>query len=75
MQMADDVGRRTFTITYRAMVTADYDAKRTILSIMLETVRLNCENVEFSLRKPFVYLRDENLVPLSGATGNRTPIC
>jgi site-specific DNA recombinase len=56
-------------------LTADYNAKRTILSIMLETVRLNCENLEFSLRKPFDLLRDENLVPLSGATGNRTPIC
>lgn len=51
-------------------LTANYNAKRTILSIMLETVRLNCENVEFSLRKPFIYLRDENLVPLSGVGGN-----
>jgi hypothetical protein len=40
---------------------------------MLETVRLNCENLEFSLRKPFDLLRDEKLVPLSGATGIRTP--
>jgi site-specific DNA recombinase len=50
-------------------LTADYKAKRTILSIMLETVRLNSENIEFSLRKPFDLLRDENLVPLIGATG------
>ena len=50
-------------------LTADYNAKRTILSIVLETVRLNCENLEFSLRKPFDLLRDENLVPLSGAMG------
>lgn len=56
-------------------VKADYNAKRTILSIMLETVRLNSRNVEFSLRKPFILLRNEKLVPLSGATGNRTPIC
>jgi site-specific DNA recombinase len=51
-------------------VNADYNAKRTILSIVLETVRLNCENLEFSLRKPFDLLRDEKLVPLSGASGN-----
>ena len=56
-------------------LTVDYHAKRTILSIVLETVRLNCENLEFSLRKPFDLLRDQKLVPLSGATGNRTPIC
>ncbi|MDB5328328.1 MAG: hypothetical protein JWM57_3897 [Phycisphaerales bacterium] len=53
-------------------LSADYNAKRTILSIMLETVRLNCGNLEFTPRKPFDLLRDENLVPLSGATGNRT---
>ena len=56
-------------------LTADYNAKRTILSIVLETVRLNCENVEFSLGKPFNLLGDEKLVSLTGATGNRTPIC
>ena len=50
-------------------VKSDYNAKRTILSIMLETVRLNCENLEFSLRKPFDLLRDEKLVPLIGAMG------
>lgn len=50
-------------------VKADYDAKRTILSVMLETVRLNCGNLQFSLRKPFDLLRNENLVPLSGAMG------
>jgi site-specific DNA recombinase len=51
-------------------VTSNYNAKRTILSIMLETVRLNCENLEFSLRKPFDLLRDQKLVPLSGGGGN-----
>lgn len=50
-------------------VRADYDAKRTILSIMLESVRLNSENLEFSLRKPFDLLRDEKIVPLIGAMG------
>jgi DNA invertase Pin-like site-specific DNA recombinase len=53
-------------------VKADYDAKRTILSVMLETVRLNCGNLEFTPRKPFDLLRDENLVPLSEASG--TPV-
>ena len=48
---------------------ADYDAKRTILSIMLESARLNSEKLEFSLRKPFDLLRDEKLVPLIGAMG------
>jgi hypothetical protein len=52
-------------------VKSDYNAKRTILSIMLETVRLNCENLEFPLRKPFDLLRDQKLVPLIGATGIR----
>ena len=56
-------------------VKANYNAKRTILSILLETVRLNSGNIEFSIRKPFNMLRDVKLVPLSGATGNRTPIC
>lgn len=54
---------------------ADYNAKRTVLSVLLETVRLNSSNVEFSLRKPFELLRNQKLVPLNGATGNRTPIC
>jgi hypothetical protein len=51
---------------------SDYNAKRTILSIMLDSARLNSENVEFSLRKPFNLLRDEKLVPLIGASG--TPV-
>ncbi len=56
-------------------LSSAYNAKRTVLSILLETVRLNSRNIEFSLRKPFNLLRDVKLVPLSGATGNRTPIC
>lgn len=51
-------------------LTADYNAKRTILSIMLETVQSNRGNLEFFPRKPFNLLRDENLVPLSGGGGN-----
>ena len=51
-------------------LTADHNAKRTILSIMLETVRLNCGNLEVFLRKPFDLLRNENLVPLIGGGGN-----
>lgn len=31
--------------------------------------RLNSENLEFSLRKPFNLLRDQKLVPLIGASG------
>jgi site-specific DNA recombinase len=50
--------------------TSDYSSKRTILSIMLDSARLNSENIEFSLRKPFVLLRDEKLVPLIGGGGN-----
>jgi site-specific DNA recombinase len=50
-------------------VKADYNAKRTILSIMLESARLNSEKLEFSLRKPFEMLRDEKIVPLIGAMG------
>ena len=37
-------------------VTAKYKAKRTILSILLETVRLNSDKLEFSLRTPFEIL-------------------
>ncbi len=51
-------------------VAANYEAKRTILGIMLESVRLNSEKLEFSLRKPFDLLRDEKLVPLIGGGGN-----
>jgi site-specific DNA recombinase len=47
-------------------VTADYQAKRTILGIMCEGVRLNCQNLEISLRKPFDVLRDDNLVRMIG---------
>ena len=50
-------------------VTADYNAKRTILSIMLKTVRLNSADLEFTPRKPFDLLRDEKFVSLSGAMG------
>jgi hypothetical protein len=53
-------------------LTADYHAKRTILSILLETVRSNSENLEFSLRKPFNLPRDQNFIPLTGASG--TPV-
>jgi hypothetical protein len=49
---------------------ANYDAKRTILGIMLESVRLNSEKLEFTLRKPFDLLQDEKIVPLIGASGN-----
>lgn len=55
-------------------VSADYNAKRTILGIMLKTVRLNSGNLEFTSRKPFDLLRNVKLVPLSGAIGNRTLI-
>jgi site-specific DNA recombinase len=51
-------------------VRADYNAKRAILSIMLESARLNSEKLEFSLRKPFDLLRDEKIVPLIGGGGN-----
>ncbi|MBC7784073.1 MAG: hypothetical protein H7144_09550 [Burkholderiales bacterium] len=51
-------------------LNADYNAKHTILSIMLETVRLNFGNLEFCPRKPFDLLRNENFVPLSGGGGN-----
>jgi len=40
-------------------LTADYHAKRSILSIMLETARSNSGNLEFSLRKLFKLLRDQ----------------
>ncbi|MGH7213640.1 MAG: recombinase family protein [Tepidisphaeraceae bacterium] len=51
-------------------VSADYNAKRTILSVMLKTVRLNCGNLEFTPRNPFHLLRDMKSVPLSGGGGN-----
>lgn len=54
--------------------TADYSAKRTILEILCETVRLNSEKLEIALRKPFDSLIDGDLVSLSGAGGNRTPV-
>ena len=50
-------------------LTSDYNAKRTILSIMLDPARLNSENVEFSLRRPFDLLWDGKFVPLIGASG------
>ncbi len=52
---------------------ADYTAKRTILEILCQEVRLNCEKLEISLRKPFDSLIDGDLVSKSGAGGNRTP--
>lgn len=57
----------------RRWVNDSYQEKRTLLSVMLEGVRLNFANLEFSLRKPFDLLRIEKLVPLSGVTGIRTP--
>ena len=51
-------------------ITASYDAKRTILSIMLESALSNSEKIEFSLRKPFNLLQDVKHVPLSGTGGN-----
>jgi hypothetical protein len=39
--------------------------------ITLKAVRLNSETLELSPGKPFDLLRNENLVLLSGATGNR----
>lgn len=53
---------------------ADYTAKRTILEILCQEVRLNCEKLEISLRKPFDSLIDGDLVSKSGAGGNRTPV-
>lgn len=51
-------------------LTADYKAKRTILGVMLKSVRLNSENLEFSPRNPFNLLQDQKLVPPSGGGGN-----
>ncbi len=57
-------------------LNANYDAKRTILSIVLESALLNSNEKGFSLvftvRKPFDVLADEKLIPITGATGNRT---
>lgn len=53
--------------------TADYAAKRTILEVLCQEVRLNSENLEISLRKPFDSLIDGDLVSLSGAEESRTP--
>ena len=50
-------------------LTSDYTVKRTILSIMLESMRLNSEEIQFSRRKPFDLLRGANSVPLIGASG------
>ena len=75
-QVEDLVAINAFELSQRLQkqwVTADYASKRTSLSIMLDSVRLNSENLEFSLRKPFNLLRDEKLVPVSGAMGTRTP--
>ena len=36
------------------LVTADYHAKRTILSIVLETVRLNSQNMSFPFKNPSI---------------------
>jgi site-specific DNA recombinase len=48
-------------------LNADYKAKRTILGMMLKSVRLNCEKLEFSLNLPYEKLRDAKCLPLSGA--------
>lgn len=53
-------------------LTANYAAKRTILDVMCKSVRSNSEKLEICLGRPFDLLRDEKLVPPSGATGNRT---
>ena len=50
-------------------ITSNYNAKRTILGIMLKSVRLNSENLEFTPRNPFDLLRNAKVVPLSGAAG------
>ena len=52
---------------------ANYDAKRTILGIMLESARLNSEKLEFSLRKPFDLLRDEKFRPAHWSHGDLNP--
>ena len=85
LQTSDRDGREIADLAIKAFelsqslrerwVKANYNARRTILGIMLKTVRLNSGNLEFVPRKPFDLLRDEKFVPLSGATGNRTPIC
>lgn len=50
--------------------TADYAAKRSILEVLCEEVRLNSQNLQISLRKPFDALIDGNLVSISGPGGN-----
>src|SRR5262249_55769814 len=52
---------------------ADFAAKRTILEILCERVVLNCDRLEFSLRKPFDLLADGKLVSVNGAEESRTP--
>jgi site-specific DNA recombinase len=79
LQTSDRDGREIAELAIKAFelsqslrekwVKANYQAKRTILGIMLKSVRLNSENLEFTPRKPFDFLRDAKLVPLSGAMG------
>ncbi len=52
---------------------ADFAAKRTILEIMCETVRLNSEKLDIRLRKPFDSLLHSKPVSISGAKETRTP--
>ncbi len=85
LQASDQDGREIADLAGKAFelsqslterwLKSKYNAKRTILGIMLKTMRLNSGNLEFVPRKPFDLLRDVKHVPRSGATGNRTPIC
>ena len=79
LQVSDRDGREIADLAVKAFelsqslterwIRSKYNAKRTILGIMLKTVRLNSGNLEFTPRKPFDLLRDVKLVPLSGAMG------
>ena len=52
----------------------DFHAKRELLDILCENVRLNSEKVEIALRKPFDVIESLSGVSVNGAGGNRTPV-
>jgi site-specific DNA recombinase len=71
-QEVADVAVRAFKLSQRLRekwVKANYAAKRTILSIIAQTMRLNSGKLEVSLRNPFDVLASGLVLERNGAMG------
>lgn len=72
-----DVASDTFELSqniYDKWLTADYDAKRRILEIVLSDCILKDATLWYQMRKPFDIIVKGLLVEESGGAGNRTPV-